>query len=98
MSRMAMKVGGIAIGIALAVGYTQYRKRSKADEIRQRVTSLCAGDEACLEAVDAHFEGCFDANYRSGGKNHPASFNTAGFTHCVNQKAGEEILTAGGSP
>jgi hypothetical protein len=98
MNAMVKKAGGIAIGIALVVGYMQYSKRSNANEIRQRATSLCAGDKECLEAVDAHFEGCFDANYRPGGRRRAASFNTAGFSQCVNQKAGKEIFATSASP
>ena len=84
----------IMIGVPIAglvIGWMYYHRNQEAKEMHTQMIAMCAGDAACLQAVDQYSEDCFKENYHTGRRN--TGVRTGAFVSCVNSKSGTEHFT-----
>jgi hypothetical protein len=86
------KFGGAILVISLLVGWKLYNKSSDAAEVKVALVGICADDTACVEAVNKHFDTCFDKAYDLGGRHRSASLDGSQLTACINQHAGSNYF------
>ena len=86
---MGKKVAGALVGVVLVLGMKFYNKASAHDDVQGRLVQLCAGDTECVAAVSQHYEACFDASYKMGGRRSSSKLDVDGLVACVNEAAGE---------
>jgi hypothetical protein len=87
------RVAGALIGIVALVGMKFYNKASAHDDVQARLIQLCEGDDACQTAVRTHYEACFDASYKMGGRRQSSKLDLNTLVKCVNSRAGEEYFS-----
>ena len=87
------RVAGAVIAIVAVVGMKFYNKASAHDDVRVRLVQLCEGDNACQTAVSTHYEACFDAAYKMGGRRQSSKLDLNSLVKCVNSRSGEEYFT-----
>jgi hypothetical protein len=87
------RLAGALVGVLLIVGMKFYGKASAHDDVRTRLVELCAGDAQCQSAVQTHYDSCFEASYRLGGRHDGSRLDANALVTCVNRKAGEEYFT-----
>lgn len=83
---------GIVLGIGIILGLKLYNRVATHDELRAKLVATCDKDGACVEAVNRHFEGCFEENYSLGGRHRGGGVDADGFMKCFNARAGQEHL------
>lgn len=89
-----MKVVGGVIAVVAMLGFKFWNKSQAFDEMKTQVVTLCAGDTACLTAVNTHFDDCFDQSYSMGGRNSGGSLNTPALASCINTRSGQPLFEA----
>jgi hypothetical protein len=87
------RLAGAIVAIVAIVGMKFYNKASAHDDVQARLIELCAGDGECQAAVRTHYDACFDAAYKMGGKRQSSKLDANALVKCVNTKAGEEYFT-----
>jgi hypothetical protein len=87
------RLAGALVAIVAMVGMKFYNKASAHDDVQARLIELCEGDDACQTAVRTHYEACFDASYKMGGRRQSSKLDLNTLVKCVNSRAGEEYFT-----
>lgn len=87
------RLAGALVAIVAIVGMKFYNKASAHDDVQARLVELCEGDSACQAAVRTHYDACFDAAYKMGGRRQSSKLDANALVKCVNTKAGEEYFT-----
>ena len=87
------RLAGALVAIVAIVGMKFYNKASAHDNVQSELIQLCEGDDACQTAVRSHYEGCFDASYKMGGRRQSSKLDLNNLVKCVNSHAGEEYFT-----
>lgn len=87
------RLAGALVGIVAIVGMKFYNKASAHDDVQARLIELCEGDNACQTAVRAHYDACFDAAYKMGGRRQSSKLDLNNLVKCVNSRAGEEYFS-----
>ena len=95
--KILKNIGSAVVVIALLVGWKLYNKSSDAADVKTALVGVCADDAACVEAVNRHFDTCFNQSYDMGGRHRSASLDTSQLTSCINQQAGSEYFAYAGS-
>ena len=86
-----MQAGRLLTGVVLAgalIGFKFYNKSSTLADTRGHLIEVCAGDGECAQAVDTHFEGCFEDSYSMGGRRRSASLDASALVDCINTRSG----------
>jgi hypothetical protein len=65
-----------------------YNKASAHDDVRARLVALCETDAECVADVDRHYEACFDASYKMGGRRQSSKLDVEALVRCVNTRSG----------
>lgn len=81
------------IAVAALLGYRFYNKGQSHDTIKADLVKMCEKEQACVSAVNRHFDACFDTAYSMGGRRKSASFDQNQFLNCFNQKAGKTYFS-----
>jgi hypothetical protein len=89
MNRLAAAL----VAVVAIVGMKFYNKASAHDDVQARLVELCEGDAGCQTAVKTHYDACFDAAYKMGGKRQSSKLDLNSLVKCVNSRAGEEYFT-----
>jgi hypothetical protein len=87
------RLAGAVVAVVAILGMKFYNKASAHDDVQARLIELCEGDGACQTAVRTHFEACFDASYKMGGRRQSSKLDATVLVKCVNARAGEEFFT-----
>jgi hypothetical protein len=83
---------GLVVVVAV-LGLKLYNKRSSSQEVKAHLTTLCAGDAACASAVAGHFDACFDAAYKLGGRRRSSHLEGGQLVQCINTRSGKPYFT-----
>jgi hypothetical protein len=86
------RLAGALVAVVAILGMKFYNKVSTHDDVQARLVELCAGDDACQAAVRQHYDACFDASYKPGGRHQASQLDTAALVECVNSRAGESYF------
>jgi hypothetical protein len=86
---MGKRLAGALVAVVAILGMKFYNKASAHDDVKARLVELCEGDAECQSAVDAHYDGCFDASYKMGGRRTASRLDLDALVACVNQRSGE---------
>lgn len=86
------RIAGALVAVIAIVGMKVYSRVSAHDDVQARLVELCAGDAACQTAVAAHFDACFEASYKMGGRRQSSSLDEQALVTCVNSRAGEDYF------
>ena len=78
--------------IAVTVGLKFYNKNSSHDEAKARLIEVCEGESGCVQAVERHFDQCFDSSYSMGGRRRAAKFDLDKLVKCLNDASGESYF------
>jgi hypothetical protein len=87
------RLAGALVAIVAIVGMKFYNKASAHDNVQSQLIQLCAGDDACQTAVRTHYEACFDASYKMGGRRSSSKLDADTLVKCINSRAGEEYFS-----
>ena len=85
----------IVIGIAVAAafaGWQYYNKGQEAKETKAKMLAMCAGEAACVDAVEKYEAECFDKHYRMGRRSQGVKMDE--FVACVNQSSGTDYFVS----
>ena len=83
----------IAVPIVAAfVGWQYYNKSQEARETKAEMLTMCAGDAACVDAVEKYAASCFDEHYRMGRRSQGVLMDE--FVGCVNQSSGTDFFVS----
>jgi hypothetical protein len=85
---MGRKLAAALVGVVAILGMKFYNKASAHDDVQGRLVQLCAGDTECVAAVGQHYEACFDASYKMGGRRTSSRLDLNALVKCVNTKSG----------
>lgn len=83
------RIWGVLIVAAIVLGLKFYNKHSDKSEVRGKMVQLCEGEAACVKAVETHFEACFEAAYKMGGRRSASRLEAEQFVQCVNSRSGK---------
>jgi hypothetical protein len=83
------RVLGVILIIAVVVGLKFYNRSSSHDEAKARLLEVCEGDAGCIKAVEQHYERCFEASYKMGGRRQSSKFDLNKLVGCLNDASGE---------
>ena len=86
------RLAGALVAVVAIVGMKFYNKASAHDDVQARLVELCAGDAACQTAVRTHYDACFDASYKMGGRRQSSTLDAGALVKCVNARAGEDYF------
>jgi hypothetical protein len=89
---MGKRLAGALVAVVAILGMKFYNKASAHDDVKARLVELCEGDAACESAVAAHYDACFDASYKMGGRRTASRLDLGALVSCVNQKSGESYF------
>jgi hypothetical protein len=87
------RLAGALVAILAVVGMKFYNKASAHDNVQTELIQLCEGDDACQTAVRSHYEGCFDASYKTGGRRQSSQLDADALVKCINSRAGEQYFS-----
>jgi len=85
----------ILIAIALVAafaGWQYYNKGQEAKEMKAEMLGMCAGEAACVEAVEKYAASCFDEHYRMGRRSQGVLMEE--FVACVNKSSGTDFFVS----
>lgn len=82
------KFGFALVGITIAVGLKFYNKSATAKDVKQDMLSVCSTDSGCQQAVNTHFQQCFDRSYSMGSRRRSSSLDSQKLSACINQNSG----------
>jgi hypothetical protein len=84
---MGKRLAGALVAVVAILGMKFYTKTSTHNEVKARLIELCAGDAECVAAVDQHYDACFDASYKMGGRRQSSRLDVDAFVKCVNSRS-----------
>ena len=87
------RIGIWILIIAIGVGFKFWNRNSDEKKFRKEMIALCAEDPDCIEAVETHFDTCFDGSYDMGGRRRSAHLDVQKMVDCINRKAGTEYFS-----
>ena len=82
------------LGIAILLGVKFFNKSSDSKAVKAHLVSMCEGEAKCVQSVEAHFDTCFDANYRLGGRRQASHLETKELVQCLNSRAGHSYFAS----
>ena len=85
---MGRRLAGALLGVAAILGMRFYSKTSAHDDVKARLVSLCSTDAECLADVRKHYDACFEAAYRAGGRRAASRVDVDALVKCVNARSG----------
>ncbi len=85
---MGRRLAGALLGVVAILGMRFYSKASAHDDVKARLVSLCASDTECVADVRKHYDACFEAAYRTGGRGASSRLDVDGLVRCVNTRSG----------
>jgi hypothetical protein len=85
---MGRRLAGALLGVVAILGMKFYGKASAHDDVKARLVALCEADAECVADVETHYDACFDASYRMGGRRSSAKLDVDGLVRCVNTRSG----------
>ena len=86
------RLAGALVAVVAIVGMKFYNKASAHDDVKARLVELCAGDDACQAAVRTHYDACFEASFKLGGRRQSSQLDAGALVKCVNSRAGEDYF------
>lgn len=90
---MGKRLAGAVFAVVAILGMKFYSKASAHDDVKARLVELCEGDAGCQSAVAAHYDACFDASYKMGGRRRASKLDVDALVACVNRAAGEPYFS-----
>jgi len=85
---MGKRLAGALLGVVAILGMKFYSKASAHDDVKARLVALCEADAECVADVEKHFDACFEASYKMGGRRSSSKLNTDALVQCVNTRSG----------
>ena len=82
------------LGVALLFGLKFFNKSSDSKAVKARLVELCEADKRCVQSVEAHFEACFDAAYKLGGKRKASHLEAGEMVQCLNSRSGHSYFAS----
>lgn len=82
------------LGVALLFGMKFFNKSSDSRAVKARLVALCESDARCVQSVEAHFESCFEAAYKLGGRRKSSHLESGELVRCLNSRAGESYFAS----
>jgi hypothetical protein len=82
------------LGVAILFGVRFFNKSSDSRAVKAHLVSLCEGQSKCMQSVEAHFEACFDATYKLGGRRQASRLDTGELAQCLNSRAGQSYFAS----
>lgn len=82
------------LGVAILFGVKFFNKSSDSKAVKAHVVSLCDGEKKCVQSVEAHFQACFDATYKLGGRRNASHLDTGELAQCLNSRAGQSYFAS----
>jgi len=86
---MGKRLAGALLGVVAILGMKFYNKASAHDDVKARLVALCEADAECVADVGKHYDACFDASYKMGGRRTASKLDVDALVACVNRSAGE---------
>ncbi|RKH13403.1 hypothetical protein D7V97_05860 [Corallococcus sp. CA053C] len=86
----------LGLGLVVAaglLGFKFYGKSTARTETREQLEQTCEQDAECLASVTQHFEGCFEAHYKMGGRRRAGGLDQNAMISCINDKAGKTMFS-----
>lgn len=81
----------IAVPLAIAgLGYQYYERGESSKETKAKMLEICAGDAACVAAVNEHGDACFEAHYSMRRRHTGLEMDE--FVACVNERSGTDFF------
>ena len=85
---MGKRLAGALLGVVALLGMKFYTKASAHDDVKARLVALCETDAECVADVDKHYDACFDASYKMGGRRQASKLDVDALVRCVNTRSG----------
>ena len=85
---MGKRLAGALLGVVVVLGMKFYNKASAHDDVKSRLVALCEADAECVADVEKHYDGCFDASYKMGGRRQSSKLDVDALVRCVNTRSG----------
>jgi hypothetical protein len=82
------------LGVALLFGVKFFNKSSDSKAVKGRLIELCESDKRCVQSVEAHFDACFDASYKMGGRRKSSHLEADQMVQCLNSRAGRSYFAS----
>lgn len=80
--------GVVALGV---VGYGWYARKHAAANTTTEMIQVCAGDAACIAAVNTHGAACM-TEVNAANPDGPSEVIRLGMVTCINQKTGTPVF------
>lgn len=77
--------------LALVFGWMYYDKNKESQETHAQMIGMCAGEQACIAAVNQYADSCFGDHYHMGRRSHGVRMDE--FVQCVNEKSGTQFFS-----
>ena len=85
----------IVVGIAIVLGMKYWKKGDEHGEVKAHVVSLCAGNSDCQEAVERHFDACFQESYKMDVRRQASRLKAGNLVQCLTRRSGVEYFAVG---
>jgi len=89
---MKRAIGSLVMFGAL-IGFKFYNKSASASEVKTHLIKVCDAEKACEDAVNAHFDACFESSYSMGGRHRSSSLKGEELIKCINSRSGKPYFT-----
>lgn len=86
--RALKKFAFAIVGVTVALGIKFYNKSATAKEVKQEMLSICSTDSSCQNAVNNHFQKCFNSSYSMGSRRRSSTLDTRKLSICINSSSG----------
>ena len=84
---MGRRLAGALLGVVAILGMKFYNKASAHDDVKARLVALCEVDAECRSDVEKHYDACFDASYKMGGRRQSSKLDVDALVRCVNTRS-----------
>jgi hypothetical protein len=92
--KIVRQLGSFAVVGSLVLGVKFYHKSTTATEVKESLLAICSSDSSCNDAVNTHFQNCFNSSYDFGSRRRSANVDTEQLASCLNSNAGAEYFAA----
>jgi hypothetical protein len=92
--KIVRQLGSFIVAGSLVLGVKFYHKSTTATEIKESLLAICTNDSNCSNAVNTHFQNCFNSSYDFGSRRRSASVDTEQLASCLNTNSGAEYFAA----
>jgi hypothetical protein len=89
---MKRAIGSLVMFGAL-IGFKFYNKSASATDTKAHLIKVCEAEKACEDAVNTHFDACFESAYNMGGRHRSSSLKGAELVKCINSRGGKPYFT-----